>query len=158
MIILGLDPGMEYTGYGIIKYDQGYLTLICCGRITTKIKNTMQDRLKEICSDIDTLIEKNKPDLVAIEGIFSTEHFPMAAVSLGRVIGAITNLVSNKNLIILELLPKEIKKAVTGNGNASKEQVRDCVMVSLGAKGIENNKTFHTSDAIAVAITAAYRS
>ena len=158
MIILGLDPGIKCTGYGIIKYDQCRLTLISCGRITTKIKNTMQERLREICSDVDILIEDHKPDLVAIEGIFSTSSFPMAAVSLGRVVGAITNLVSNKNLVILELLPKEIKKAVTGNGNAGKEQVRDCVMESLWRKDVEGNKEFHVSDAIAVAITAAYRS
>ena len=157
MIVLGLDPGIANTGFGLIDSKGKEIKLISCGCIKTSNTSTNQQRLEEICSDINDIISTHKPELIAAEGIFSNHLYPRAGLSLGRVLGAINSMLSSRNISLIEITPTEIKKHVTGKGNSSKNEVRECVSRFLNLSVLKRAGSFHYSDALAVAITAFYK-
>jgi len=154
MIILGIDPGLASTGFGVIRCDKTATSLLKCGYIKTSQREHISNRLFQIHSDINFLICTLQPDLVAIENVFSLIKYPKAGILLGGVLGAIYLSVFQKNIPIVEITSKEIKNSLTGYGGASKQQIRSAVKKLLK---VNNLKSFHASDALAIALTAFYR-
>ena len=155
MKVLGIDPGLASTGFGAIDCIGDKLSLLKCGYIKTSKADHISLRLSHIYSDISLLIETLKPDLVAVENIFSLVRYPKAGILLGGVMGIIYLTIVQNNITLVEISPKEIKNALVGNGNADKNQVRNTVQALLKVDGIAS---FHAADALAVALTAFYRS
>lgn len=155
MVILGLDPGLASTGFGLIKTVNNSPTLLKCGYIKTFQKDNISVRLTQIYSDIDALIKETLPDLIAIENVFSLVRYPKAGIILGCVLGVIYTVASNNNIRLVEVTPKEVKSSLTGHGNANKEQIKKMVQHIFEINQI---KSFHAADALAVALTAFYRS
>ncbi len=154
MIILGLDPGLASTGFGLIILKNNQPTLLKCGYIKTFQKDHISARISQIYEDLYGLIRETMPDIIAVENVFSLVRYPKAGILLGVVLGAIYLIASSNKIHLVEITPKEVKNALIGYGNAGKEQVRKMVQHSLNIDKIDS---FHAADALAVALTAYYR-
>lgn len=121
-IILGIDPGTIVMGYGIVHVQNGKLSLVALGVIKLDKLEEHADRLKKIFERVVGLIDEYKPDELAIEAPFFGKNV-QSMLKLGRAQGVAIAAALSKNLPMTEYSPKKIKMSVTGNGNASKEQV-----------------------------------
>ncbi|GAB4149843.1 MAG: crossover junction endodeoxyribonuclease RuvC [Ignavibacteriales bacterium] len=153
MIILGIDPGTIFTGFGIIRYKNYELTKINSGVIKLPSTENIPFRLNIIYSEIDKLCRKYKPDEFAIETAFYGKNV-QSAMKIGYARGVSVLAAFHNQLNICEYSPREVKKAVVGNGGASKEQVQYMVAKLLSIK--ESKIKFDESDALAVAICHAF--
>jgi len=152
MRILGIDPGLRVTGYGVID-DRG-LKLVEAGVIKTVSKTPIQDRIARIFGEISKLVEEHRPDVLVLEKIYSHYKHPTTAILMGHA-RAMACLVCGKSGIKLINYPStRIKKAVTGNGHASKYQVQKMVQGLLKLK--EPPEPVDVSDALAMAISYCY--
>lgn len=154
MVILGIDPGIASTGFGVISSDGGSLSFLRCGYIKTKAGSPIAGRLNQIHSDMNRLLKEIDPDLIAIENIFSAVKYPRAGIMLGGVLGALYISAHKGRVPTIEISPREVRSCLIGWGGAGKAQVKSAVKRLLGLKGI---KSLHASDALAVAIAAYYR-
>jgi crossover junction endodeoxyribonuclease RuvC len=154
MIILGIDPGLASTGFGAIRCDRATPCIVKCGYIRTSAKAPVSDRLLQIYSDINQLIRSINPDLIAIENVFSLVRYPRAGILLGGVLGILYLSVSQNNVSMIEITPREVKNSLTGYGGASKHQIKEAIKNLLKMADI---KSFHATDALAIALTAFYR-
>ncbi len=155
MIILGIDPGLNATGYGLIISQGNQLQLIAYGAITTHKKQSIAERLKIIFEQIQQLIAQHQPDVLAIEDIFYHENVRTAIV-MGQARGVCMLAAQLANLPIFEYAPKEIKMSVTGSGGASKQQIQAMVQRLLHLE--KPPRPLDASDALAVAICHHHRS
>jgi len=154
MTILGIDPGLASTGFGAIRCDKAVPSIVKCGYIKTSAKEPVSNRLSQIYSDVNQLIRSLNPDLIAIENVFSLVRYPKAGILLGGVLGIIYLSVSQNNVSMIEITPKEVKNSLTGYGGANKYQVREAIKNLLKMTDV---KSFHATDALAIALTAFYR-
>ena len=150
MIVLGVDPGINTTGYGVIRRDSnGTIVLLECGVIRTEPSTTLPRRLKEIYQGVTEVIAYHKPDAVAVEGVFYAKNV-RTTVILGHARGAILLAATMHDLAVAEYSPAEIKSAVVGTGRATKEQVQFMVQRLLRLK--EPPKPNDAADGVAVAL------
>jgi crossover junction endodeoxyribonuclease RuvC len=154
VIILGIDPGLASTGFGAINCNSPSPSLLKCGFIKTLPGLHISVRLLQIYNDLDHLVKTIQPDVVAIENAFSLVRYPRAGILLGGVLGIIYLLVSQNKMKMIEITPKEVKNALVGYGSANKKQVSETIQKILHIGEI---KSFHASDALAIALTAFYR-
>jgi len=154
MIILGIDPGLASTGFGAIRCDKATPSMVACGYIKTSAKTPVPDRLSQIYSDMNQLIHSINPNLIAIENVFSLVRYPKAGILLGGVLGIIYLSVSQNNISMMEITPREVKNSLTGYGGASKYQIKEAIRNLLNTTDV---KSFHATDALAIALTAFYR-
>ena len=153
-IILGIDPGTLVTGYGIILRSRNTMRLLGCGTVRNSAIVSMPLRLKRIFNELRAVIEKYHPDELAIESAFYGKN-AQSALKLGHARGVAILAAVESEIPTTEYSPREVKKAVVGNGAASKEQVQYMVKSMLH---ISNTKMLHdTSDAIAIAICHLHR-
>ena len=149
MRILGIDPGLGTTGYGIIE-DRTF-KLIEAGVIRTRPKTPIQERIKKIFDEISGIIEEHRPQVLVLEKIYSHYKHPTTAILMGHA-RAMACLVCGKFDVKLINYPStKIKKAVTGNGHASKLQVQRMVKDLLRLK--KAPEPVDVSDALAMAIS-----
>lgn len=154
MIILGIDPGLATTGFGAIQCKSALPSLLKCGNIKTSPREHFSKRLYQIHGDINTLIRTLQPDLVAVENVFSLVRYPKAGILLGGVLGIIYLSVFQNNVPVTEITPREVKHSLSGFGGADKYQMKSVIKKLLR---LDNIKSLHASDALAVALTAFYR-
>src|SRR5215203_2458633 len=134
MIVLGIDPGTAVTGYGVVKGERmSTPTLIECGIIRTRPRDSLANRLQEIHAGVVELIQRHRPDVLSIEDVFYARNVRTTIV-LGHARGVILLAGANSKLEIAEYPPAEIKKAVVGTGAATKEQVQFMVTRLLRLK------------------------
>ena len=149
MRVLGIDPGIRTTGFGIIDSNAKRLSLIACGTINPKISDALPLRLNHLFEEVDSIINKFSPDIFSIEDMFYSKNVKTAMI-LGQARGAMIIAAAQANINIFEFAPRKVKMSVCGNGGASKEQVQYMVMKILNLKDIPG--TMDVSDAIAVGI------
>ena len=148
--ILGIDPGSQVTGIGIIDFSGSGEPCLCYfGSIRTKVKNGHPARLKQIYAGLIQIIEEYKPTHCALEDIFYSENIKTAIV-MGQVRGVSLLAAVNKGLEPAEYSPREVKLAVVGNGNASKQQVQHMVKQIL--RCTDEIQPADAADALAVAL------
>jgi crossover junction endodeoxyribonuclease RuvC len=147
-IIMGMDPGTNIMGYGIIHIKDSGLTLLQYGVIHLNKYKTHEMKLKRIFERILGLIEEYNPDELAIEAPFYGKNV-QSMLKLGRAQGVAMAAALSRNIPIKEYAPKKVKVSVTGNGNASKEQVAKMLQQLLGFH--ETPKLLDATDALAVA-------
>lgn len=150
MRILGIDPGTGILGFGAIEVDGHKLTLIDAGVIRTPVKQADSDRLKTIFDELDELIKELKPEVMAVEKLFFSKNVT-TAMSVSQARGVVLLLGKQHDLELHEYTPNQIKLAVTGQGNAKKQQVQEMIRVHLKLKEIP--KPDDAADALACAIT-----
>ena len=149
MRVLGIDPGIRTTGFGIIDSNAKRLSLIACGTINPKISDALPLRLNHLFEEVDSIINKFSPDIFSIEDMFYSKNVK-TAMTLGQARGAMIIAAAQANINIFEFAPRKVKMSVCGNGGASKEQVQYMVMKILNLKEIPGS--MDVSDAIAVGI------
>jgi crossover junction endodeoxyribonuclease RuvC len=148
MRVLGIDPSIQSTGFGIIEYSNNTYTVINCGVIRPSRQKLFHHKINEIKSRLDDLIAEFEPDEVAIENPFYARNIK-TAITLGQVRGATLVAVAAHNCSLYEYSALEIKKAVTGYGQADKNQVRIMVQTLLNIK--DKKLETDASDALAAA-------
>ena len=136
MLILGIDPGTAATGDGVGRRARdGRVTLVECGVVRTSPKTDLAHRIREIYDAVVGLIERHQPVAVSVEDVFHGKN-ARSALKLGHARGAILLAAAHHELMIAEYAPRQIKSAVVGTGNATKEQVGFMVQQQLRLKEI----------------------
>lgn len=148
-IILGLDPGTNVMGYGVILVRGTKVELLQFGVIHLSKYESHELRLKKIFDRVLNLVDEFAPDMVALEAPFFGKNV-QSMLKLGRAQGVAMSAALHREVPIVEYAPKKVKQAVTGNGNASKEQVAKMLVMLFKIK--EAPKLFDATDALAVAV------
>ena len=134
MLVLGIDPGTAATGYGVVRRSpDARVVLVECGVIRTSTKEPLAIRIREIYDSVAGIIERHAPAVASVEDVFYGKN-AQSALKLGHARGAILLAAAHHDLIIAEYGPREIKKAVVGTGNATKDQVGFMVKQQLRLK------------------------
>ncbi len=150
MIILGIDPGVATTGYGVIQTIRGgKIKFITYGCIKTAPDNNPSERLKDIYKEIRSLIKKYKPHEVAVEEIFFCRN-AKTAISVGQSKGVILLAASNAKKRVFQYTPLQVKQLVGGHGMSEKKKIQNQVKRILGLKKVP--KPDDAADALAVAL------
>jgi crossover junction endodeoxyribonuclease RuvC len=150
--ILGLDPGLGTTGWGLIEAQGNRLSHIANGELKTKTAEPLPSRLADLAVQIEALLAEHKPDAAAVEEVFANKN-PQSTLKLGQARGVALMLAARSGLAVGEYAARLVKKAVVGNGNAEKVQVHAMVGRLLPGVSIAGPDA---ADALAVAITHAH--
>ena len=154
MVILGIDPGVASTGYGVVREEKGGdFCLLDYGVITTSSKQPHEQRLKIIYDGIGRVIRSCRPDRVAIETVFYSKNLK-SLVQVSESIGVMSLAVCSHGLGLAKFTPLVVKQAIVGNGRAKKDQIQ--LMVTNILKLADPPKPDHASDALAVALCYAF--
>ena len=133
-LVLGIDPGTAITGYGVVaRRGVGAVSLVECGVVRTSPGTPLAERIREIFLEVDGLLERHRPFAMSVEAVFQGKNVH-SALTLGHARGAILLAAALRDLVIAEYAPREIKKAVVGTGNATKDQVAFMVKQQLRLK------------------------
>lgn len=151
MRILGVDPALTVTGYGIIDFRNGKYQLVEAGIVRTEVGQGLPARLNKIYRAFAKLIEEARPEVVVLEKLYAHYRHPVTAFQLGHARGVICLLCAQKNIPLIEYQVTRVRKALLGRGNASKQQVQRMIvnMLSLNV----SPKYMDVTDALALAIT-----
>ena len=151
MVILGIDPGLEVTGYGLIETKNGSgVKLIEAGLIRTQSTQALSQRLFSVSQQLEELLHQHRPDWMVVEDIYSHYKTPKPAILMGHVRGVVFYQAALSKVPVTSYLPTRVKKAVVGQGHAPKGQVARMVQVRLG---LENKSVpSDVTDALAVAL------
>ena len=149
MRILGIDPGYAIVGYGFVDYDRCRFNVVSYGAITTEAHTPFQKRLEDIFNDMCEIIEKYKPDCLAIEKLFFNTN-TTTAIDVAQARGVIVLAAQKMGIKVYEYTPLQVKQAVTGYGRAEKCQVMEMVKSLLCLNKIP--KPDDTADALALAV------
>jgi crossover junction endodeoxyribonuclease RuvC len=152
MIILGLDPGLGTTGWGVIEANGNRLSQRANGQLKTDAKAALPDRLAHLATQLEALIAEHRPDGAAVEEIFVNKN-PQSTLKLSQARGVILMIAARSGLAVGEYAPRLVKKAVVGTGAAEKAQVHAMVARLLPGVTIAGPDA---ADALAVAITHAH--
>ena len=153
MIILGIDPGTTIMGYGLIRQDGKEPKLITMGVIELHKIARHYDRLRRIFHRVDQVIQEHGPDHVALEAPFYGKNV-QSMLKLGRAQGVAMSAALSHSLPIFEYAPRKIKQSITGNGNASKEQVANMLQSMFSID--EMPKNLDATDGLAAAVCHFY--
>ncbi len=157
MRILGIDPGSRVSGYGCVYLAEGALEpqLVEGGTLAFRASDSLESRLEQIHSGLVELITELKPDRMAVEKLYAHYKHPQTAIIMGHARGVILLAAEQAGLAVDHLPSTEVKKAITGNGHASKEQIQQAIAAQCRLDAPPSPPD--VADAIAIAITAARR-
>ena len=149
MIIIGIDPGLTCTGWGVVAKAGSRLSHVANGQIRTNAKTSMAERLVELDAGLAAVIAEYRPDAGAVEEVFSNKN-PQSTLKLGQARGVAMLAVARAGLPVAEYSTKVVKKALVGTGGAEKLQVQAMLKVLLPGVVLAGEDD---ADALAVAIT-----
>lgn len=149
MRVLGIDPGSETLGWGVVEGKGSKYTLVDYGTVRSDTKQAFSKRLLNIYNGVADVIERHSPDVLAVEDTFYAVNVNVA-MKLGQVRGTMLLIGEQWGLDVAEYAPRLVKKTVVGYGNAEKQQVGHMVKILLGMDHIP--KPHDAADALAIAI------
>jgi crossover junction endodeoxyribonuclease RuvC len=150
MRILGIDPGLNITGYGILEGQSEQVKVVEAGVVRTNGCGAMEDKLYQIAKEIDGIISQFQPDAIAVEELYSHYGHPRTAIIMGHARGVVFLKAAEAGIAVFPYASTRIKKSLTGNGRASKQQVQLMIMSTLGLAKIPEPPD--AADALAVAL------
>ena len=153
MKILGIDPGLQVCGYACIEYNDGSEKLIEAGVCRTDSDMDLASRLNQIAGDISDILERFAPDVVAVEELYSHYEHPRTSILMGHARGVILQTCAKAGKTVESYSATRIKKSLTGNGRATKEQMQRSIQTLLSLPNIPEPND--VADAIAVALCCA---
>lgn len=153
-IVLGIDPGYNRCGFGVIIGSGADWVHKAHGVITTEKLTDFSERLREIADDYDALLKRFKPDLVVIEELFFSKS-TTTALKVAEARGVLRMLAARRGIPVIEVKPNEVKLALVGHGRAEKRQMQEMVKMTLKLAKIP--KPDDAADALAVALAGASR-
>ncbi|MBU1672523.1 MAG: crossover junction endodeoxyribonuclease RuvC [Actinobacteria bacterium] len=149
MKVLGIDPGISNTGYGLVEEAARRLSALASGTIKTAPSDEMAVRLDVLYRGVTEVVERLAPDAVVLEELFFNTN-QKSVMAVGQARGVILLACGHAGMPVVEYTPLQVKQTVTGNGNAKKEQVRYMVGALLGTRDLPSS--LHECDALAMAI------
>ena len=149
MIVLGIDPGLANTGYGVVARRGGRLVALDGGVIRTRAELAQERRLADIHAAVDALLDEHDPDAVALEELYFGQNV-RTAFAVGQARGVVMLAAGQRSVPCSGYTPQQVKGAVCGSGRAPKDQVARMVKTLLGLA--EEPRPDHAADALAVAI------
>jgi crossover junction endodeoxyribonuclease RuvC len=152
MLILGLDPSLSCTGWGIVRAEGARLSHIANGEVPTDPKTSIAERLHHLHDAIFAVIEAHRPDRAAVEEVFANKN-PQSTLKLAQARGAVLAACGRASLPVAEHAARLVKKAVVGTGGAEKQQVQAMLKVLLPGASVAGADA---ADALAVAIANAH--
>ena len=153
--VIGIDPGLAATGYGIVEASGRKVARYRFGTIRTSQAEGLACRLDHIFSQLCSVLNSEKPGLAVIEGIFSLKQYPKSGIALGKVCGVLHVAGYQCRVPTMEVAAREVKQVLTGNGGAGKAQMERSVRHFLGTK--DRISPSHASDALALALVGLLR-
>ena len=153
MRILGIDPGLQVCGYACLEVSGDSEKLIEAGVFQTDSGLSIEGRLNEIAEDTGSLIKRFRPDVVAVEELYSHYAHPKTAILMGHARGVILQKCAEAAIEVMSFSATRIKKSLTGNGRASKEQVQRTIQANLSLRKLPEPND--VADAIAAALCCA---
>ncbi|MDH3890035.1 MAG: crossover junction endodeoxyribonuclease RuvC [candidate division Zixibacteria bacterium] len=150
MRILGVDPGLNITGYGILSGEDDSISVVEAGVIRAGNKAPMAERLQHIARETESIISQFQPEAVAVEELYSHYGHPKTAIIMGHARGVIFLKSAEAGLPVFPYASTRIKKSLTGNGRASKRQMQLMIASTLGLSEIPEPPD--VADALAVAL------
>lgn len=153
MKILGVDPGLNLCGYAVLLADRSGEHLLEAGVIRTDARRPLEERLVQIASDFDSLMDRFEPDVVAVEDLYAHYQHPRTAILMGHARGVILHLAAAAGAAVKSYSATRIKKSLTGSGRAGKTQMQRAVRSLLGLVQIPEPPD--VADAVAVALCCA---
>ncbi|HUU18108.1 MAG TPA: crossover junction endodeoxyribonuclease RuvC [Sedimentisphaerales bacterium] len=153
MRILGIDPGLQVCGYACLEAGGDKETLIEAGVIRIGTGSAIEEKLNRIAEDTQSLLENFKPDVVAVEELYSHYAHPRTAILMGHARGVILQRCAQAAIEVRSFSATRIKKSITGNGRASKEQVQKTIQTIMSLPQIPEPND--VADAIAAALCCA---
>ena len=153
MKILGIDPGLQVCGYACLETGLLKEHLIEAGVIRTESQEPLEAKLQRIAQDMDALLDHLTPEIVAVEQLYAHYAHPRTAILMGHARGVILQRCTERQLEIRSFSATKIKKATTGNGRASKEQMQRTIQTLLGLADLP--EPHDVADAIAAALCCA---
>jgi crossover junction endodeoxyribonuclease RuvC len=148
--ILGIDPGLQLTGYGVIDLARPRPKLIDGGVIRLNIKTSIPDRLVELEIELESLIQEQKPDVCAVEQLYSHYNHPRTAILMGHARGVILLVAKRHGLQVEQFAANRIKQSLTGHGHASKPQMQRAIQTLWNLKDLPEPPD--VADALAIAL------
>ncbi len=157
MRVLGIDPGLSLTGYGCVELRPNVQepALVEAGVLRLKAKAPMAFRLGQLYDDLTALLDELRPNIMVVEQLFSHYRHVRTAILMGHARGVVLLAGESRGVTIDELLPTEVKKAIAGNGHATKAQIQQAIMSQC--RLAEPPSPPDVADAIAIALCAARR-
>lgn len=149
MLVLGIDPGTAITGYGLVREDDGELTLVSYGVINTSSGQPLPDRLAAIYDRLSGLIAEYKPQAMAVEQLFFSRNV-RTALAVGQARGVALLTAAHAGVPVYEYTPLQVKQAIVGYGRAEKGQVQEMVRLVLKLDAVPQPDD--AADAVAVAV------
>jgi len=150
MRILGIDPGLHITGYGILEKSDDDIKIVEAGVIRTKQNDSLEKRLLDISRELETIIAQFQPDAVAVEELYSHYGHPRTAIIMGHARGVIFLKAAEANLKVYPYPSTKVKNSLTGNGRASKNQMQQMIRSTLKIPYLPEPPD--VADALAVAL------
>ena len=149
MRIIGIDPGLANTGWGIVDFDGQRFQPLLYGVINTKAGDRLEDRIAYIAENVKKIAFENKAEALSIEDIFFAKN-EKSAIGVAKVIGAVCYAMHTVNIPVSVFTPLQIKMAITGNGRADKFQVQEMCRIIMKLEKIP--RPDHAADALAAAL------
>lgn len=153
MILLGIDPGLQVCGYAVVKKELLRCTLLEAGVFRTDGKASLEERLHQIATDIQTVLSAHKPEVVAVEQLYAHYAHPRTAILMGHARGVILQKSAESGAVVKSFSATRIKKSLTGNGHASKGQMQRAIQTLLNLPNLP--EPADVADAIAIALCCA---
>ena len=132
MRVLGVDPGLQVCGYACLEVEGGSQRLLEAGVVRTSSEAAIEGKLQQIAEDIQSLLSRLAPEVVAVEQLYSHYNHPKTAILMGHARGVILQKCAEAGVEVRHFGATRIKKSLTGNGRASKEQVQRTIQTLLG--------------------------
>lgn len=148
--ILGIDPGLRTTGYGVVEFLGGRSRLIEAGVVSPKFSGTLEQRLHELHEGITAVVASTNPTVMVIEELYTTYKNPLTAIMMGHARGVLCLAGAQHNVPVHTLAHSLVKRALTGSGAARKDQVNQMVTQMLGLR--RRPQPNDVSDALALAL------
>jgi crossover junction endodeoxyribonuclease RuvC len=153
MIILGIDPGLQVCGYAVIEAKRLDTKLIEAGVFRTDGKAELAERLCQIAADVEHVLKTHKPDAVAVEQLYAHYKHPRTAILMGHARGVILQKAAEAGAKVKDFAATRIKKSLTGNGRATKNQMQRAIQTVLALPDVP--EPADVADAIAIALCCA---
>ena len=151
--VLGVDPGLHITGYGVLELTGKRIRLIEAGVVKSR-SETLEGRVRDIFTGVREVVEKAAPESLALEALYSHYKRPMTAVLMGHARGAICLAASLSGIPVVSYAATAVKKTLTGNGRAPKDQMQRTIQFELGLRSYPNPPD--VADALAIALCHLY--
>jgi crossover junction endodeoxyribonuclease RuvC len=154
MRILGIDPGLNTTGYGVIELRDRQLQLIEAGVVRGRTKGSLAARVQEIHDGVADILRTLQPDALALEKLYSHYDRPTTAILMGHARGVIALAAAQANIAVFDYAATQVKKTLTGNGRAPKTQIQEAIRRELRLSKLPEPPD--VADALAIALCHAW--